>query len=303
MENQITAGRVVSRIPGPKCPACLSRLVEQTVVGCNLDPEAASSLGARMLDLAEKGLAAGRAPALIATEFFVVARELSGVEDAFKAKKQDDFAAAHRAVEALGGLEDTFDVMARAAILGNAIDHFFLADTEALWQRSKELELGMDHLARAEALLAPGAGVVMLADNCGEQSFDRLLVEHLEGRGCRVSYVVKSGPVQNDLCLTDLEAAGENHGLGQVLGLAPRAVGLDPDGVPPELARLLDRADLVIAKGMGHFETLSRAAGVFGQANRLGWPLLFLFLAKCETVAACVGAEQSQGVALLAPLD
>ncbi len=293
----------LNAIPGPDCPVCLARLAEQTVAGCGLDALPAAELSARMMALMERGLRAGTIPAAIASEFFALARQASGVEDPFHAKKQDDFMAAREAAGALGEVEDSFTARAKAAILGNAIEHFFLADTEALWQQGAELELGIDHLARAGALLRPGGRVVILADNCGEQSFDRLLAEHLEGRDCTVDYVVKTGPVQNDLCMVDLEAAGESYGLGRLLGLAPRAVGLDPEVIPAKLAALLDQADLVIAKGMGHYETLAAAAGVFGGNNRLGWPVLFLFLAKCATVAASAGAERGQGVALLAPLD
>lgn len=285
-------------IPGPDCPACLERLAQQALNGGGLPEAEAATLREDMLALVRAGLAVGRSPALIASDFFALARKRLPECDPFAAKKAADFAAARRAAAGLGPLPDCFADRARAAVLGNAIDHFFLAHTGELWGGGDGLRLGIDHLAQAEARLQPGGRVVILADNCGEQSFDRLLVEHLLGRGCTVDYVIKAGPVQNDLCLADLVAAGEEHGLGRVLDLAPAAVGLDPESVPAELRERLDMADLVIAKGMGHFETLASAAGVFGGQDRLGWPLLMLFLAKCDTIAHSLGLKRGQGAAL-----
>ena len=287
-------------IPGEQCVRCLQGLIEATVTGCGLEGEARVSLAAEMAAYSEQCLAQGKAPALIASGFFALARERTGVGDPFTRKKAADFAAAREAVQGLGPLPDSFAARSRAAIMGNAIDHFFLADTGRLWSEGSGLELARDDLASAEGCLRPGGEVVLLADNCGEQSFDRMLVEHLLARGCQVSYVVKAGTAQNDLTLADLRAQGEEHGLGRVLDWSPGAVGLDPEGVPPRLAELLARADLVIAKGMGHYETLALGGGMLAR-GRAPWPLLLLFLAKCSVIAASLDIPQGQGVALYLP--
>ncbi|MCB2226428.1 MAG: DUF89 family protein [Desulfarculaceae bacterium] len=289
-----------SLIPGEQCAACLQGLIEATITGSNLEPVAEEALRAEIAAYTQDALERGLAPAQVASGFFALARERSGVDDPFTQKKAADFAAAQEAAAKLGDQPDTFSARARVAILGNAIDHFFLADTSRLWEEGGGLELGRDDLARAEMHLRPGASVVILADNCGEQSFDRLLVEHLENRGCAVSYVVKSGPAQNDLTLADLAAANQAHGLGEVLAWSPAAVGLDPHAMPPRLEDLLDEADLVIAKGMGHYETLAVAGGML-ERGAAPWHLLLLFLAKCDAIARSAGAGKGQGVALYLP--
>ncbi|MBU1276749.1 MAG: DUF89 family protein [Proteobacteria bacterium] len=288
------------QIPGAECPACLERLADQALAGLDLEPELEAALRAEISEITRRGLAQGDAPAFIASEFFALARQRTNGADPFAAKKAADFAAAREAVARLGQTPDNFAARAKMAIMGNALDHFFLADVSRLWEQGGGLELGRDDLARAEARLAPGARVVILADNCGEQAFDRLLAQHLLGRGCEVHYVVKAGPVQNDLSLADLNAANENFGLGRVRGIAPPAVGLDPEAAPQELRELLAGAALVVAKGMGHFETLGLARGML-EAGRAPWPLLMLFLAKCAAVARRAGVEKGQGVALFIP--
>ncbi len=274
--------------------------MQATLAGAGLEPGDEEALRAEIAGRIDAGLAQGRAPAHIASDFFALAQERLGGVDPFTAKKAADFEAACSAVAQLGPQPDEFAARARLAILGNALDHFFLADTSRLWAVGVGLDMGHDDLALAEARLRPGALVVILADNCGEQSFDRLLVEHLEGRGCVVNYVVKSGPVQNDLTLPDLAVHNQAHGLGEVLAWSPAAVGLDPDNVPVRLFDLLEEADLVIAKGMGHYETLAVAGGMLA-TGAAPWPLLLLFLAKCESVAASLGVDQGQGVALYLP--
>lgn len=283
--------------PGAECPTCLERLAQQTLAGLDLEPGDEAALREEINAITQRGLARGEAPAFIASEFFAWARERTHGMDPFVAKKAADFAAAREAVARLGPAPNTFAARAKLAILGNALDHFFLAEVDRLWERGTGLELGRDDLALAETCLSPGARVVILADNCGEQAFDRMLAQHLLGRGCEVHYVVKAGPVQNDLSLADLNAANENFGLGQVQGIAPPAVGLDPAAAPEELRDLLAGADLVVAKGMGHFETLGLARGMLA-AGEAPWPLLLLFLAKCAAVARRAGVEKGQGVAL-----
>lgn len=290
----------MNHIPGKECPACLERLAEQALNGLGLEHDQEAELRKGMGRITARGLARGEAPAFIASEFFAYARKHTNGADPFAKKKRADFAAAREAAQRLGHAPDTFAARARLAVMGNALDHFFLADTSRLWEQGSGLELGRDDLSPAEALLKPGARVVILADNCGEQAFDRMLASHLLGRGCEVHYVVKAGPVQNDLSLPDLEAAGENFGLGTVRGIAPAAVGLDPAAVPDELRELLAGAALVVAKGMGHFETLALGRDMLA-AGRAPWPLLMLFLAKCDGVARRAGVEKGQGVALFLP--
>ena len=288
------------QIPGPECTACLNRLVAATLDGCSQEGPAPGEFAKDMGKIVAHGLAARETPAVIATRFLALARQHSGVDDPFAAKKDHDFAAAAKAAAALGELPDTLAARVRAAILGNAFDHFFIANQAEIWGRGLDLDMGVDDLAMAEELLAPGALVAILSDNCGEQSFDRFLVEHLEGRGCRVAYVVKSGPAQNDLTLDDLRRMGQGHGLGMVIGSGTEQVGLDPTDTPDELGRFLDACDLVIAKGMGHFETMGPQAGLW-PGGKVRWPLLILFLAKCEPVARSLGLEPGQGVARFIP--
>jgi len=60
-----------------------------------------------------------------------------------------------------------------------------------------------------------------------------------------------------------------------------------------ELLELLERADLVIAKGMAHYEYLSEISG------ELGAPILYMLKAKCEIVASSLSVQKGSYAAVL----
>ena len=106
-------------------------------------------------------------------------------------------------------------------------------------------------------LAGPPGLLLYLADNAGEQFFDRPLVSFLRRQGWQVLYVVKGGPIQNDLTREDLQASGLDRLLEPVVDTGACTVGLDLAAVSPGFHGLYDTAQLILAKGMGHFETMS----------------------------------------------
>ena len=144
-----------------------------------------------------------------------------------------------------------------------------------------------------QALAGPPGLLLYLADNAGEQFFDRPLVSGLRRRGWRVVYAVKGGAIQNDLTLADLTASGLRNVLEPVVDTGACTVGLELDGISPAFGELYATADIILAKGMGHFETMSH----------LGDPRVwFLLQAKCAPVAQALGVEVNAFVLDRAPV-
>ena len=99
--------------------------------------------------------------------------------------------------------------------------------------------------------------------------------------------MVKPGPIQNDLTREDLEASGLGAALEPVIDSGARTVGLDLDRASPAFLKLLAAAQFILAKGMGHFETLSHLADP---------RLYFLLQAKCDPVARALGVARGSYV-------
>jgi uncharacterized protein with ATP-grasp and redox domains len=114
--------------------------------------------------------------------------------------------------------------------------------------------------------------ILYLADNAGEIAIDRLLIEQLGP--VRVTLVVRGKPVINDATLEDARAVGL-HDLLTVIDNGSDAPGTILDDCSPAFRERFHRADLVIAKGQGNFETLSEVdSNVF-----------FLLKVKCPVIA------------------
>ncbi len=119
--------------------------------------------------------------------------------------------------------------------------------------------------------------ILYLADNAGEIVFDRLLIEKLPVR--KITVAVRGAPVINDATLEDAATAGISR-IVPVISNGSDAPGTLRDECSQEFRDCFDRADLIIAKGQGNYETLSDA-----RRN-----VFFLLTVKCPMIAADIGA-------------
>jgi len=177
---------------------------------------------------------------------------------------------------------DPLTTAVRLAITGNVID---LGVNGAL--REEDVRHAVErtlsepfvgdtaHLRRA---IAQAESILYLADNAGEICFDRLLIEQLPTD--KVTLVVRGGPVINDATLEDARAAGL-HEVVEVVDNGSDAPGTILGGCSAGFCQRYERADLVIAKGQGNFETL----------NEEPKNILFLFKVKCPVIAAHAGQD------------
>jgi damage-control phosphatase, subfamily I len=267
----------------PECYPCLERLVELAVELATPDPEVrrqALKSARRRLD---QEFGPDAIPAAIANRLLRIIHRLSGNFDPFAARKAAATAWAARMqprlAPAYGG---DLESLLRLAAAGNALD-FFRGEAEVAREMLARVEFEIAAVSAFRQELAGPPGLLLyLADNAGEQFFDRPLVSSLRRRGWRVFYAVKAGPIQNDLTRKDLEASGLLDALEPVVDTGARTVGLELHGVSPGFRELYEAARLIVAKGMGHFETMSH------QTDPRVW---FLLQAKCSPVAQALGVD------------
>ncbi len=122
-----------------------------------------------------------------------------------------------------------------------------------------------DEVEQAECIL-------YLADNAGEIVFDRLLIELLPLH--KITVAVKGSPVINDATMEDAEFAGLTEMI-QVIDNGSDAPGTILENCSPKFQELFERADLVISKGQGNYETLSDVSK----------KIFFILKAKCPVIA------------------
>ncbi|HIP83834.1 MAG TPA: DUF89 family protein [Desulfocapsa sulfexigens] len=166
----------------------------------------------------------------------------------------------------------------RITIGGNIIDygamHSF--DVDAAMERCLKVPFAVDHsqsLLQNLRALEKGAKVLYLADNSGEIVYDSLVVSELVGMGLDVTVVVKSGPIINDALIADARACGIDK-IARVLENGTSCPGTPLTNCSSELLQAFDKADLIISKGQGNFETLSESEA----------EIYFLLTIKCSVV-------------------
>jgi damage-control phosphatase, subfamily I len=268
----------------PECEDCLKRLVELTVAQATADPVLQQEARRASLEIMARELKPEAIPAGIANQFHHAIMAVTGNPDPFATRKAAETAylgRMYREIAATYG--DDLESLLKLAAVGNAID-FFRDEAEVTRELTSRVEFGLSDLERGRRQLEGPPGLLLyLADNAGEQFFDAPLVAHLRGRGWRVLYVVKPGPIQNDLTREDLDDSGLGAALEPVVDTGARTVGLEMDRATPAFLKLFEAAQFILAKGMGHFETLSHLADP---------RLYFLLQAKCDPVARALGVAR-----------
>jgi len=278
---------------GKHCGECLDRLIVTTAKasGAPLERQRRALARARkiMARLRDRPLS----PARLANRLHPVIGAICRNRDPFRARKQIETQVARRiTARSCPGEADGIRELMRFSALGNAIDFFRPIDQLEHWLR-RPPDFGRDHLEQWEQRLRGGPRTLLwLADNAGEVFFDQPVLAHLARRGHRVVYAVKHGPVQNDLTLADLLDLNLDLAPVTVMSTGAATVGLELERASAEFGELFRAADLIVAKGMGHFETL------WGRRDPR---VLFLFMVKCVPVAAAAGVDVDRLVAVFEP--
>jgi hypothetical protein len=148
----------------------------------------------------------------------------------------------------------------------------------------------VDDSEHLEAKLRNASRVLYLADNAGELYFDLPLVKWMK-RFAQVIYVVKPSPVQNDLTLKDVKRSGLEAEFGRIMSTGVASPGIVFSLASAQFKREFESADLVFAKGMGHYEALSELS----PEERF----FYCLKAKCQPVADSLGVPVNSYVAML----
>ena len=125
--------------------------------------------------------------------------------------------------------------------------------------------------------------ILYLGDNAGEIVLDRLLIEHLPEK--RITFVVKGSPVVNDVTRQEAEAIGMTD-LVRVIDNGSDLPGTVLRYCSEPFRKEFLRADLVISKGQGNYESLSDADK----------DIFFLFKAKCAPIAEHLRCEVGRSI-------
>lgn len=178
------------------------------------------------------------------------------------------------------------------AIIGNSIDYGAQRsfDVEKEMRKILNREFDFDkkefkalfNYRKLKNALNRAKRILYIGDNAGEIVFDRVFIEellHIYGKKIsEIVYVVRGGSIINDVLMEDAQVCGIDKST-KVISSGCDAPGVVLGLCTPEYLRYHKKADLIISKGQGNFESLpNRDKRIF-----------FLFRVKCPVVAKDMG--------------
>lgn len=174
--------------------------------------------------------------------------------------------------------EDPLAASILFARIGNYIDFGAMQDvsTETFLGLFENPKMGeADHRTYLSFLqeCSKAKSFLLIADNCGEIVLDKLFLEQLEKRFPQLElYVLVRGDVVlNDATPEDAVYAGIDR-LAQIVSNGAPIPGTVYKMLSQEARRVLDTADVILAKGQGNYESLSHQ----------GRHIFYVFLCKCD---------------------
>ncbi len=280
----------------PDCRPCLIRQIESTARTACDDPDLIMRACSEAADALEKVWDDELTPPEVSAGLYSLVARICGNDDPYLPQK---IHFTDKALKLFPSMKETvmtsadpFEAAVRMAIAGNIIDF-------GTGERRGEIDLEeslpdymtrpffIDNLQELSERSTLAREVLFIGDNAGETVFDRLLMEMLDHS--RIYYAVKGGGIINDATEEDARRAGV-HDHARIVDTGLRLPGTVPAISSSEFRDIWDRADLVISKGQGNFETLTELP----KEGRI----FMLFIVKCHVAADYLGATKGDMVVM-----
>ncbi len=298
---------------------CIACLVERTKYECDIafndDTEKIRAMEEFIAFLMAHLGEEGKAPAFFGTERERIIKRRSGVKDPHREIKRRSNEVAKGLLPEVSDFYDAaiaksgnkLEALVRIAAAANSMEYgvkgYFYDDDafkdDFVHTLSENLNWDKDMITSA---IEERNRILYLTDNAGEVFFDAFVIRELIELGKEVVVSPKSAPVINDATTEDVKEAIEEVGISDfgLVKIVPSGscIGVLIEEAEEEFMNVFcDDRYLVIAKGMGNYETISEfeARAELGLSGRL----IYVFRAKCEPIASNIGVKRGELVAKL----
>ncbi len=229
-----------------------------------------------------------KSPPYMAYIIHELVREKSGIKDPYREVKHKftmfGLEIYDELKEIVNESKHPLNTAIRLSIAGNIIDYGVfenISEAEVFVSINKclEADLSIANVNNLKNDLEKANTILFLGDNAGETVLDRFLLEEMPLE--KITYVVKGSPIVNDAIMEDAKEAGLTD-LLPVIDNGSNAQGTILELCSYEFNQIFNEADLIIAKGQAHYETMNDF-----QLGRI----YHLFQAKCNVIAEEVGCN------------
>ena len=262
-------------------PDCITCIMNQTLKVSKLldidDVTAKILLDSSAKILMESSLE--MTPPQIAKETYAKISEITGLDDPVSKSKE---IATKQALEVDTSIVQNLHDAIKFAVIGNVIDFGSQEqlDLNQTIQSHFHRAFGIDDFEAFEAALKEAKTLVYIGDNTGEHIFDKLLIETIKKRyAIEVYYFVRGKPIINDVTLKEATLLNDT---ATIVDTGVPTPGFDLGYANTDSKRLFHQADIVLAKGMGNYESL------YDVCDRT---IYYLFIVKCSVVSQAIQQE------------
>jgi len=269
--------------------ACVSCIINQSVKvsdAINADKELQKKLTSTVEDLSRE-FSYSNTPPEIASYVYEKMAGIAGKKDlydevkALSTKKALSFIPFLK--EKLLKSDNPLLVATKIAVAGNVIDLAAAVkfDLEEELEKIFERDFSHNDFFTMASELEKAKKIVILGDNVGEHIFDYLFIETLKELYPEksYSYFVRGTPIINDVTIKEAKEAGFEE-LCELVDSGVNTPGFAYSRANENAKEIFDKADLVISKGMGNYESLT-------PSHRTN--ICFLLKVKCNVVAGSLG--------------
>jgi uncharacterized protein with ATP-grasp and redox domains len=276
----------------PECYQCLSNLVVQAVEMATEDEQLREQAKQEGLKALEEDFSYDAVSIVVASRIHSIIKTITQNPDPYRMMKNAEIEMARELYFKLReSFDNSFRDLLELAVLGNTLDFFrSIEEIKNDMNSRRHVEFTIDDSGRFEMLLKHARKVLYLADNAGEVFFDLPLLK-LMRQHTTVLYVVKSLPVQNDVTLEEIRKVGLEDELSPVITTGTATPGVDFSQASEQFIEEYNTADLIFAKGMGYYESLSDSPAT--------GKVLHCLVAKCGPVADSLKVPLNSYVAML----
>jgi damage-control phosphatase, subfamily I len=288
----------------PECIHCVFRASLNAIRTLTNDDEITKEISQRILEIpALRGLDwSVTSPQVIESAWLLIAEAL-GQEDPYRQLKEHQTQRAMelypRLKKLIDGSPDPLEIAIRIAVMGNWIDlmwSFGSEDVAFLFSELEKMAFPSEALEQLANEITSSEVLVYLGDNAGEIVFDKLLIETIRDlRHIEPFFVVRSRPALNDATLREAHMVGMQK-VAVVLenGINGPFPGTSIARCSPRVGNLLGKADLVVSKGGGNFDSLHE------ERHHLK-KVAFLLMSKCTPYVSHFGVPLKQPIIALYP--
>ena len=285
-----------------ECAHCLlERAINQVRLATD-DPELQMRVITEMTKFLGENFNSESVPSNIGTDRDLIVQRMTGKDPYEELKRESNVMALNILPELIQLVDEAKDQhsMFRTATLiaaaANAIEfdvsgqEFSLDELRQILD-NVESDLAVDQVDEFRKLCENASEVIFLHDNAGEVVLDMILIREIKRLGPKVIAVVKGGPILNDATMIDADEVNLLDYADEVIDTGAPAIGVNLERNSKEFVDIFHSAELIVAKGMGNFESLTEFEPEA--------PTVHIMRTKCIPVAKHVGVQKNKNVVMI----